>query len=569
MLELLAVAVHRAKLTQLVGRVIRPCGSNLMHRPCLSFVAILFFVRLSCAWQTLPTPPMPEKTLVELEKYRLEVSAGAQTVAHTIDRLLAVGRCPFPSPIPNDATYVYSYVESGTAVQIWARRNSPDGRLSGRLFVEPSKVLQRWEEALKDGSDPYVPMETLRLMMTWWRAAKDRLNRRLEQTIRPEGLRYAEDCRSGILHLSGKEKQQSTERIQELERMIAENLLAAQTELYAVPPFPDPVLASERSTSPFTGPVNPSPPDRLWIWTNKSSTVIDGTINVAIGLGNKAGPNCVADKSYSIRTSCDGCKIKQEASDLRIEKGERAVKTSVQVKAARAFLNATAEGAQPGQANLKGCFIAENLVLHVDKPQSAGRADGVTPIPFTLVFENGSKPTTNLQEKTILLSVNGGAVAPLIAQTGSIRAFPPAVVPSDECEIKLGVTSPVVVHSRVEARYGNQLADPVPEFDFTYVLNWADFLALAVAILLGAATKDAFWRRRRYIQWWLAVLASCTGGITAFAVIYFKEVERHPQTDAWLLFGGLSLIGSSLGVAGLKSLMPILAPAPNGGEPPG
>ncbi|HEV3316681.1 MAG TPA: hypothetical protein VG488_06930 [Candidatus Angelobacter sp.] len=137
-------------------------------------------------------------------------------------------------------------------------------------------------------------------------------------------------------------------------------------------------MENQRSKSPFEGPPNPGSPDRLWIWTNKSSTLIDEYVDAEIGLANKSGPNSIATASITFNLVCNSCLIDGASSrELQISPGERVAKVKIQLKSPKASLSATAPKLQPDQIELKGCAFSSQVFLGGSQKALFGRADVV------------------------------------------------------------------------------------------------------------------------------------------------------------------------------------------------
>ena len=117
--------------------------------------------------------------------------------------------------------------------------------------------------------------------------------------------------------------------------------------------------------------------------------------------------------------------------------------------------------------------------------------------------------------------------------------------------MKLDVRSPIVGHVSAPAFYRDKSSIPNPEFDFYYALRASDYIAGVIGVLLGFATKDAFWTKRK-VRWLRAFLTCLAGGSLIFALAYLKVVKN--QTQPWMVFGAFSLAGSILGPWGCEDL---------------
>ena len=79
-----------------------------------------------------------------------------------------------------------------------------------------------------------------------------------------------------------------------------------------------------------------------------------------------------------------------------------------------------------------------------------------------------------------------------------------------------------------------------------------DYIAGVIGILLGFATKDAFWKKRK-VQWLLALITCVAGGALIFALAYLKFAKN--QTHPWVVFAAFSLAGSILGLGAAKTFL--------------
>lgn len=229
-----------------------------------------------------------------------------------------------------------------------------------------------------------------------------------------------------------------------------------QTPSPTASPSPLPIRAdewkSQRSKSPFDGPLNQGVPDRLWIWTDKSSTLINNYVDAEIGLANKSGPNCTATSPITFNLICNSCSIEGSKSrEFQINAGQRVAKTRIRIESPKVSLSAIAPKLQSDQIPLKGCPVANQVALGASQTSSFGRADGATPVPFGLTFLDDSGQTaTNNKEKTILVHTNGPEVVPKTLKAGALMEGSTIKVPSDQCDVELEARSAQVGHFQVD-----------------------------------------------------------------------------------------------------------------------
>jgi hypothetical protein len=501
------------------------------------------------AFQTLTPadrdPKASEDTaLLEIREYLGEISTAAKTADRGVNAYMeATARC---AAQPGNGGGVCSSIRPG-----WVSSAASSGAESGRLFQEPEQQLSAWVTAVGSGADQYPPMVEIREQMAKWRSRDQQFLQQMSDAtvLAPRVLAASEQLAS--LKPESEEWNEARRANVAQEENFTSTLATAQSGLESSFDIPSPLKPSDRTPSPFTGPVTPGTPERLWIWLRRPSAPIGETIEADIGLGNSKGPNVVADKDYPVSFVCQGCVIKD--SRITINRGDRFVKTSVRLSAPKEKLTAQSSGLKTSQLTPYGCTVTDQpLTLVLQQEKAEGPADGVTPIPFDLIFEDSKgQPATDSLRKLYSQRVVGVGEIKSDLTAGEIGSFAnPFMVPADECVAHKALVSKTVGEPSVAVAFLNKPSDPL-KFRFFYTFPLLDCIFVLLGACLGSVA-NRFVLHKTSISWVWSFLSSVIGAFLLFMLCYLFILNKVSLSSTWGMALCFSLAGGVLGVSAAK-----------------
>jgi len=328
-------------------------------------------------------------------------------------------------------------------------------------------------------------------------------------------------------------------------------------------PLPPPVPKEALTKSPFDGKITPGRPDRLWIWTARDSGLIGEGIPAQIGLGNKNGPNVVADRDYSLGLRCEGCgvgSLQRDAGnppqEFSIPKGGRFVSTTIVPKGAKLSVAVSSRNLSEAKKGLRGCNRSDDLHIVTNQLDSQALADGKSSAKFQIIFEDPhGDQATNEQDRAVRFNAQSGySVAPDRDAFKNDDGL--LVASSGTCISSFSVTSVVAGQSSMDAFFRDSAAKPKLTFLFLYVLRWWDYLVVFVGALLGVISKVAFWKPHKSDYWRriVAIASSVAGAFICFLPAYLWLSERS-QYSSWIVILCSSTLGGILGGAAAAKLL--------------
>jgi hypothetical protein len=508
------------------------------HSKKLPLMILLLITTLHAQQSPGPASIPPEQAAGEIETYLKEVQ---QAEAVTDRALLQVSRASGES--------------TGFSAQ-WMAAVAPKGSGSVSLFAGTHKTLTGWITAIRSGSDRYPPLDEIRTRMAEWRGRVSGLQGALGRVPQLEERRANVRTQRSRLKPESGEWQASRAEEERLDEEIRSALREAQFQGESSAKIPAPILPTDRTRSPFDGPVTPGPPNSLWIWTEKSSAPVGDIINAQVGLANDAGPNCKADQDYSIDLTCQGCTINNP--QITIQQGDRYARTEIRVKAPTAAVNANSGKLKRSQVNVNGCASAKTIRLVAtslpDSP-TRGPADGVTRLRFDLVFlDSNGQPATNYLRKYIATRLDGvGVIEIEDRHAGSLRQTgQDFLVPPDECIGHRAIFSDLPGQATVEAEYQSSKTEPMT-FIFHYAFPWPDLFSMFLGVFLGGVGHFLFMRNPGK-PWWHSPISSLCGSVVGIMVCYFV-LEMLPRPYSFLVAGGITMIFGIAGIWATKRLI--------------
>jgi len=515
-------------------------GKALRRSGKLLLITILLLLPASHAEQSPPpgqTPP--EQAVSEIENYIKEIQREEGNVNQALQ-----------------AVYRSSSAPSDFSAQ-WLAAIAPRGAGSLPLFSRTRSVLTSWVTSIRDGSDRYPPLNEIRTQMAEWRGRVSRLKDALGRVPGLEERRNKTRTRLSGLKPESSEWQVERREENRIDDEIRATLSAAQSEAESSLKIPPPISPSDRTRSPFDGPVNPGLPTSLWIWTEKASAPIGDTINTQVGLANEAGPNCKADKSYSVKLDCQGCTINNP--EITIREGASYSQTNIRVTDPAAVLKAGGKDLKRNQVNLKGCASAETVWLVAtalpDLP-TRGPADGVTRLKYDLVFQDSKgQPATNGLRKQISVRLDGvGTIEIDDKQAGAIRSAKDGfLVPPGECLMHQAVFSNLVGQAIVQAEFRRTSANPLT-LTFDYAFPRLDIISMLTGALLGCLAHFLS-RKGPKISFWRSAIFSLCGSIIGVVLGYLTVLNQRPLHNSFLVAGAFTLVGGILGLSMARLLV--------------
>lgn len=523
----------------------RACEARCGVAAKLLFI-VLLLLPASRAGQTPPSGFVSaERAISEIENYIDEIQREEVAVNQALQALSLASGDP-----------------SSYSAQ-WLTRVAPKGAGAFPLFNNARGALASWLASIRDGSDRYPPLDEIRDRMAEWRGRVARLKDALGRAPGLEDRRNR--ARTRLSGLKPESSEWLAERREEdrIDEEIRATLLSAQSEAESSLKITAPISKSDRTPSPFDGPITPGPPTSLWIWTEKGSTLLGDTINAQVGLANEAGPNCKADKSYSVDLECQGCVINNP--QIVIQEGTTYRQTNIRVTAPKAIVRAGSKDLKRDQVNIHGCALAKTVALVFtalpDQPLR-GPADGVTRLKYDLLFlDSNGQPATNGRRKAIAIGHEGvGTIEIDDKRSGAIRSAREGfIVPADECAMRQAVFSNHVGKAIVEARF-NQDAPKSLTLTFYYAFPRLDIIFMAAGAVLGFLTRF-FNRRGPKVSWWKSALSSFVGFVALTAFGYYAALSWWPYGYSHILAGAFALAGGVIGMEAAK----LLAKWPKGG----
>ena len=450
---------------------------------------------------------------------------------------------------------------SGDFAAEWMKTVAPNGPAAAPFYAGTEEIVLGWISSIENAANQNPPADELHSALQSWQEAHEQILDSLQQSASLEKSVRALEARVAKLKPESDEYIYYKAQLDQQQLTIRKLLSDAGSDLASAAAIPRPNLDSDRTPSPFAGAVNAGSADRIWIYLRKVSAPIGAAIPVEIGLGNDRGPNVVADQSYTISLSCDGCTVKSES--VIILDGKRSAETEMRVSSATARLRAkTPRFDAAAQANAYGCYSAPAVALASEQDRSFGLADGETPIQFRFAFHSpGGQRATDGRRKTISPRLTGvgerismqQSVGAILAKDGSI------VIPGNECVVAQGVVSELVGKTKVDASYGAEKADAL-QFTFQYAFPWLDRLMILLGVLAGFIANYAITLRKQ-IHWGLALLSSVIGAAIFVGVGYMEFLNVSSLSDTWLVALALAAAGGVLGVSAARVVFHKVAPA--------
>jgi uncharacterized membrane protein YeaQ/YmgE (transglycosylase-associated protein family) len=453
---------------------------------------------------------------------------------------------------------------SGDFATQWMKTVASGGPENAPFYAGTEKILQSWIAAIEGGSNRFPPMQEIRGSMGAWQDQNASLLNALQTVAEAEKkwrvAEFKEIPRMKPESVAGVyAKEEQSQRDLTIRKLLAD----AGSIMGAPGGLPSPLASTDRAGSPFNGPANPGVPDRLWIYLGKASTRIGESIPVEIGLGNSRGPNALADQDYSVRISCQGCAAKN--SEYTIVKGERSVRTDLQMKEAQASITAQSGKISPATLEAYGCVPASDVNLTLEKDKAEGPADGATPIWFRFAFRDAKgQLATDFRRKTILAQYVGVGERVLPSQLyRSVAAGKSGIeLGADECVSPQSAVSAVVGVAKVSAATEVKQVAPL-ELKFDYAFPLLDEACIALGILFGFLANFSM-MKNRHLNVIVGWLVSAAGAAILLWVGYAYYLNTTPVPDTWIIVLALATVGGVVGVCATKLFTPEnVEPLPN------
>jgi hypothetical protein len=497
----------------------------------LLFIAFLSMTVLRAGLSQSYGQTSPEQAVSEIENYIQEIQREESTADHILQSVSRTSSAP-----------------SSFYAQ-WVVTIAPRGAASLPIFANMRGVLTSWVTSIRNGSDRYPPLDEIRSQMSEWRGRVSRLKAALGRASGLEERRKKISDR--LFGLKSESPEWQIQRAEEnrINEEIRTVLSAAQSEAESSHKIPPPILPSDRTRSPFDGPVTPGLPTRLWIWTEKASTPIGDTINTQVGLANEAGPNCKADKSYSVNLDCDGCIINNP--QITIQEGSSYSQTNIRVTKPNATVKASSKDLKRNEVNVNGCASAESIYLVIttlpDSP-TRGPADGVTRLKYDLVFQDSKgQPATNALRKLISIRLDGVGIIEVDDQhSGAVRSAREGfLLPPGECVMHQAVFSDLVGQAIVQAEFQRAEAKPL-KLIFDYAFPRLDVISMCIGALVGSL---AYILSRKDIKksWPRNAFFSLIGAAASVGIVYVTMLNVRPLPYTYLIAGLSALCGGCIG----------------------
>lgn len=291
-------------------------------------------------------------------------------------------------------------------------------------------------------------------------------------------------------------------------------------------------------------------PARLWISLSTFSAPVGANVPVAVVVaGSKDVRTVIADHDIPVQL-----KYGEQRSDLTIRKGQSYETTSVtSTTAGWIQLEASGAGLDPGKETLPFCdnVPVNDFLFSYDRQEAP--ADGQTPIPITLTFQNieTGKPTSGNAAKAVQVLSKGVGIWTVDGHT--ITPGPSEIVDAQHCALRREVisnqagTATITLTFRTESKSNS--------FNFVAYLDWVVFFWIIGGALAGASVR--IWQRRSRHRTWKAVIMQffigCMSGIVIFLAFYlgfaiWPTATMPVSLGADFLIG---FIGGFVGSAGI------------------